>query len=46
MKHLGIFLDSTLSDKLDTRAKISAFIGYVNKVKANFGHSQMYFLSK
>ena len=25
-KHLGNFLDSTLSDKLDTRLKISAFI--------------------
>ena len=46
IKHLGNFLDSTLSDKLDTRSKISAFIGYVNKVKANFGHLQMYVLCK
>ena len=46
IKHLGNFLDSTLSDKLDTRSKISEFIGYVNKVKANFGHSQMYVLCK
>ena len=46
IKHLGNFLDSTLSDKLDTRSKISAFIGYVNKVKVNFGHLQMYVLCK
>ena len=32
--------------KLDTRSKISTFIGYVNKVKANFGHLQMYVLCK
>ena len=31
IKHLGNFFDSTLSDKLDTRSKISAFIGCVNK---------------
>ena len=42
MKHFGKFLDSSLSAKLDTRSKISAFIGYVNKVKANFGHLQLY----
>ena len=35
IKHLGNFLDSKLSDKLDTCSKISAFTGYVNKVKAN-----------
>ena len=46
IKHLGNFLDSTLSDKLPTRSKISAFIGYVNKVKANFGHLQIYVLCK
>ena len=47
------FLDITLLlyrlyrlHKLDTRSKISAFIGYVNKVKANFGHLQMYVLCK
>ena len=39
-------MDSTLSDKLDTRSKISAFIRYVNKVKANFGHLQKYVLCK
>ena len=32
MKHLRNFLDSTLLDKFDTHSKISAFIGYVNKV--------------
>ena len=42
IKHLGNFLDSTLSDKLDTLSKIYASIGYVNMVKANFGHVQMY----
>ena len=26
IKHLGNFLDSTLSDKLDTRSKISAYL--------------------
>ena len=46
IKHLGNFLDSTLSDKLDTRSKISASIVYVNKVKANFGYLQMYVLCK
>ena len=39
-KHLGTFLDSTISDKLDTRSKIYTFVGYVNKVKAKFGHLQ------
>ena len=46
IKHLGNFLDPTLSDKLDIRSKISAFIGYVNKVKANFGYLRMYVLCK
>ena len=35
-------LGPTLLDKLDSRSKMSAFIVYVNKVKSNFGHLQMY----
>ncbi len=37
IKHLGFHLNTTLSDELDCRSKISAFIGYVNKLNVNFG---------
>ena len=46
IKHLGNFLDSTLSDKLDTRSKNICIYRICNKVKANFGHLQMYVLCK
>ena len=31
-RHIGNFVDSTLSDSLDCRYKQSMFIGYVNKL--------------
>ena len=34
------YLDTTLTDKLDCQSKISAFIGYVNKLNVNFGHQR------
>ena len=40
MRHLGNFVDSTLSDSLDCRYKRSMFIGYVNKLISKFGHLQ------
>ena len=40
IRHLGNYLDTTLSDKIDCKAKISAYIGYVNTLLVNFGHLQ------
>ena len=39
-RHLGNFVDATLSDSLDCRYKRSMFIGYVNKLISKFGHLQ------
>ena len=44
MRHLGNFVDSTLSDSLDCRYKRSMFIGYVNKLISKFGHLQPHIL--
>ena len=38
IRHFGNYLDTTLSDNIDCKAKISAHIGYVNKLLVNFGH--------
>ena len=35
--HLGNFIDTTCSDYIDCTTKKSYFIGYVNKLKVNFG---------
>lgn len=40
IKHLGNYIDTTRTDVLDCRRKISEFTGYVNKLIANFGHLQ------
>ena len=40
VRHLGNFVDATLSDSLDCRYKRSMFIGYVNKLISKFGHLQ------
>ena len=44
VRHLGNFVDSTLSDSLDCRYKRSMFIGYVNKLISKFGHLQPHIL--
>ena len=38
VRHIGNFVDATLSDSLDCRYKRSMFIGYVNKLISKFGH--------
>ena len=35
--HIGNFIDPTCTDYIDCIAKRSHFIGYVNKLKVNFG---------
>ena len=40
IKHLGNYFDTTMSDTTGCQSKISAFIGYINKLKENFGHLQ------
>ena len=40
VRHLGNFVDATLSDSVDCRYKRSMFIGYVNKLISKFGHLQ------
>ena len=37
VRHLGNFIDTTCSDYIDSIVKKSHFIGYVNKLKVNFG---------
>ena len=44
VRHLGNFVDSTLSDSLDCRYKQSMFIGYVNKLISKLGHLQPHIL--
>ena len=45
IRHLGNYLDTTLIDEIDCRSKISAFIGYVNKLNVNFGHLRLHVIS-
>ena len=40
VRHLGNFVDATLSDSVDCRFKRSMFIGYVNKLISKFAHLQ------
>ena len=40
IKHLGFYINKTLSYKSDCRYKLSAFIRSVNKLLANFGNLQ------
>ena len=37
VRHLGNFIDTTCTDYIDCITKKSYFIGYVNKLKVNFG---------
>ena len=46
IKHLGNYIDSTLSDKLDCKMKMSLFIGHVNKLNATFGNLQSNIISR
>ena len=38
VKHLGNYVNSDMTDKINCDMKCSNFIGYVNKLKANFGY--------
>ena len=40
VKHFGNYVNSDMTDKTDCDMKYSSFIGYVNKLKANFGYLQ------
>ena len=44
VKHLGNYVNSDMTDKTDCDMKCSSFIGYVNKLKANFGYLQPFVL--
>ena len=44
VKHLGNHVNSDMTDKTDCDMKCSSFIGYVNKLKANFGYLQPFVL--
>ena len=44
VKHLGNYVNSDMTDKTDCDIKCSSFIGYVNKLKANFGYLQLFVL--
>ena len=47
VKHLGNYVNSDITDmtdKTDCDMKCSSFIGYVNKLKANFGYLQPFVL--
>ncbi len=46
IRHLGNFLNTTLTDEVDCKMKISSFIGNVNKLNANFGQLQHIVLSR
>ena len=37
VRHLGNFIETTCTDYVDCIVKKSHFIGYVNKLKVNFG---------
>ena len=38
VRHLGNYVNNCMNDKTDYDMKCSSFIGYVNKLKANFGY--------
>ena len=40
VRHLGYYINKSLSDKLDCQQKLSTFIGSVNKLNANFKNLQ------
>ena len=40
VRHLGNYINKSLSDKLDCQQKVSTFIGSVNKLYANFRNLQ------
>ena len=40
VRHLGNYINKSLSDKLDCQQKLSTFIGSVNKLNANFRNLQ------
>ena len=40
----NVNVNSDLTDKIDCGMKCSSFIGYVNKLKANFGYLQPFML--
>ena len=44
VKHLGNYVNSDMTDKTDCDIKCSSFIGYVNKLKANFRYLQPFVL--
>ena len=44
VRHIGNFVDSTLSDSLDCRYKRSMVFGYVNKLISKLGHLQPHIL--
>ena len=44
VKHLGNYVNSDMTDKTDCDMKCSSFIGYVNKLKANYGYLQPFVL--
>ena len=42
--YLGNYVNNDMTDKTDCDVKCSSFIGYVNKLKANFGYLQPFVL--
>ena len=40
VKHLGNYVNSDITDKIDCDIKCSSFIGYVNKLKTYFRYLQ------
>ena len=44
VRHLGNYVNSDMTDKTDCDMKCSSFIGYVNKLKVNFGYLQPFVL--
>ena len=44
VKHLGNYVNCDMTDKTDCDMKCFSFIGYVNKLKANFGYLQPFVL--
>ena len=41
MKHLGNYMNKDCDEVTDCRFKKSLFIGYVNKLRSNFGKMQL-----
>ena len=46
VRHLGNYINRSLSDKLDCQHKLSRFIGSVNKLNANFRNLQHDFIAR